>query len=472
VSKENAQPVIGISEAQLKQLLSLLDTKNTESKSQPHTAAKPGLSKVASRSWIIDSGATDHISSSPQLSLGTNNRCSLPPVLLPSGDKANIVAKGSMPLNSVYYLHNVLCVPTFKVDLISVSHLTRDLNCSVIFFPYWCILQDLATRRMIGLGKQHNGLYYLVALATKNNFTNHSSATKNNFTNHPTCNLTVSPTDLWHNRLGHTSPLRLNFLAKKFLNFSIQSNKPCPICPLAKQSRLPFSPSVISSLKPFELIHCDIWGRYRHPSLSGAYYFLTIVDDFTRFTWIFLMQHKSEAQSLLRRFFSYVLTQFNTRIKTFRSDSGGEFLSLRSFFHDNGVVFQHSCVYTPQQNGVVERKHRHILQVARALRFQAHLPTQFWGECALTATHIINCLPSPVLSFHTPFELLYSKPPSFSHLRVFGCLAYATNVHPSHKFERRSIPSIFIGYPTGQKAFKLFDLSQIYTCSSFLCCST
>ena len=140
VSNENAQPVIGISEAQLKQLLSLLDTKNSESKSQLDTTAKPGLSKVASRSWIINSGATYHIFSSPQLSLGINNRCLLPPVLLPSGDKANIVAKGSMPLNSVYYLHNVLCVPTFKVDLILVSRLIRDLDCSIIFFPYWCIL--------------------------------------------------------------------------------------------------------------------------------------------------------------------------------------------------------------------------------------------------------------------------------------------------------------------------------------------
>jgi hypothetical protein len=129
------------------------------------------------------------------------------------------------------------------------------------------------------------------------------------------------------------------------------------------------------------------------------------------------------------------------------------------FFQDNGVIFQHSCVYTPQQNGVVECKHRHILQVARALKFQAQLPTQFWGECALTAVHIINRLPSSVLSFKTPFELLYSKPHSFSHIRVFGCLAYATNVHPSHKFDFHSMPSIFIGYPTGQKAYKLFDLS-------------
>ena len=154
------------------------------------------------------------------------------------------------------------------------------------------------------------------------------------------------------------------------------------------------------------------------------------------------MTHKSEAQSLIYKFFNHVLTQFESHIKIFRSDNGGELISLRSFFDDLDVIFQHSCVYTPQQNRVVECKHRHILQVA-------HLPTLFWGECALTAVHLINRLPSPVLSFKTPFELLYTKPPSFYHLRVFGCLAYATNVHTSYKFDYRSIPSIFIRYPIG-----------------------
>ena len=177
------------------------------------------------------------------------------------------------------------------------------------------------------------------------------------------------------------------------------------------------------------------------------------------------MKHKDEAQPLIKHFFSYVSTQFKSHIKKFRSDNGGEFLSLQSFFKDNGVLFQHACVYTPQQNGVVERKHRHILQVALALKIQAQLPNQFWGECALTAVHIINRLPSPVLSFKTPFERLYSKPPSYSHLRVFGCLAYATNVHVSHKFDHRAITCIFIGYPVGQKAYKLFNLStrKIFT---------
>ncbi|KAJ9554960.1 hypothetical protein OSB04_009574 [Centaurea solstitialis] len=450
------EPSISLSKAHLEQLLSILNSQSikpeSDSSSGPKAnATKTGLSKVNSPNWIIDSGATDHIVSSQ--SLHKTKRCTLSPVLLPSGEKVQINAKGSLPLNSKYNMHDVLSVPTFKVDLISVSRSTRGLSCSIAFFPYWCILQDLATRKTIGLGKQQNGLYYLVALATDDRVAI-SSRTKSQ----PTCNLTTSSTDLWHNRLGHVSSSRLSFIAKKFLNIPVEINKVCHICPLAKQSRLSFGTSTISSIKPFDLIHCDIWGNYGHASLSGAHYFLTVVDDYTRFTWIFLMKHKNETQSILKRFFSYVLTQFGTRIKTLRSDNGGEFSSLRTFFEDNGVIFQHSCVHTPQQNGVVERKHRHILQVARALKFQANLPRDFWGECALTSVYIINRLPSPLLSFKTPFELLYSEPPSFSHLRVFGCLAYATNVKISHKFDARAIAALFIGYPLGQKGYKLFDL--------------
>ncbi|CAL2238959.1 unnamed protein product [Prunus armeniaca] len=131
---------------------------------------------------------------------------------------------------------------------------------------------------------------------------------------------------------------------------------------------------------------------------------------------------------------------------------------MRAFFKDNGIIFQHSCVSTPQQNGVVERKHRHILETASALCFQAHLPLHFWGECVLTATYLINRFPTPILSHKTPYEMLYAKPPSYSHMRVFGCLAYATSINPSHKFASRAKRCVFIGYPIGQKAYKLYDL--------------
>nr|TKR89916.1 hypothetical protein D5086_0000238510 [Populus alba] len=153
--KDEVRPTVSLSETQLKQLLSLLNNHEDSSSSKANAVTKPGFSELDNHNWIIDSGATDHITSSSEL-LNENKDCSLPPVLLPSGDKADIIAKGSLPLNSVYYLHDVLSVPTFKVDLMSVSRLTRSLNCSVTFLPYWCILQDLATRRTIGLAPPHD----------------------------------------------------------------------------------------------------------------------------------------------------------------------------------------------------------------------------------------------------------------------------------------------------------------------------
>lgn len=129
-------------------------------------------------------------------------------------------------------------------------------------------------------------------------------------------------------------------------------------------------------------------------------------------------------------------------------------------------MLETSCPYTPQQNGVVERNHRHLLEMSRALRFQASLPIEFWGDCVLTTAYIINKLPTRILGNKRPHEILLGKTPSYDHFRVFGCLAYAhDSLYKQDKFGEKGRPCVFLGYPMGQKGYKLYDLKneKIYT---------
>lgn len=224
--------------------------------------------------------------------------------------------------------------------------------------------------------------------------------------------------NLWHCRMGHPSHTRLLHLKNILPSFNNPSSEPCTVCHMAKQKRLPFPNNNNMSTIPFHLIHCDIWGPFTIASSNGFRYFLTIVDDATRCTWVYLMRNKSDVKLLLPSYISLVENQFNTKIKVIRSDNGLE-CGMKEFFSSKGILHQLSCVDTPQQNSVVERKHQHLLNVARALRFQAHLPLIFWDDCVLTAAYLINRTPTPLLTNKTPFEMLYNKSPSYSHLKVF-----------------------------------------------------
>lgn len=125
------------------------------------------------------------------------------------------------------------------------------------------------------------------------------------------------------------------------------------------------------------------------------------------------------------------------------------------------MIHQKSCPYTPQQNGVVEKKHQHLLNVSRALMFTANLPLKFWGESVLTASYIINRLPMLRLNNKTPYEMVYKKPATYNNIRVFGCLTHVyVNKHDRNKFAPRSRECIFLGYPPTIKGYKLYDLKE------------
>ena len=260
-------------------------------------------------------------------------------------------------------------------------------------------------------------------------------------------------------RLGHISHDRHQCIAATFPFISFKNVKiPCDTCRFAKQRKLPHCSSLTKTSHIFEILHADIWGPFSHTSILGHKFFLTLVDDFSRFTWVILMKSKSETRKHLTQFISFIETQFSTKLKCLRSDNGAEFL-MQDFFLNKGIVHQRSCVETPQQNGIVERKHQHILNVARSISFQANLPKKLWNFAIQHSVHIINRVPTPLLQNKCPYEILYKQPPVLIHLKTFGCLSYAsTNVAHRSKFDHRARKTVFLGFKEGMKGFILYDL--------------
>lgn len=414
--------------------------------------------------WVIDIGATDHICHGIKQFTRIN---SLHPniyhITIPNGKRIVVHSIGEVQLTKDILLKNVLYIPSFHFNLIYVPQLVKDLQCSIFFNASGCFCQGPSMRRPWCLGELTKGLYHSSRQSGANRTDMLPPASSSLQANSLTLDSpNLDAIKLWHLRLGHIPVNILKYVDTSLCSKSFNNACICSICPLAKQCRSPFGHSEIKTSRIFELVHVDVWGPYHTPTTGNCSGFLTIVDDYSRSTWVYLLRKKNESVNLLQHFFTYIEKQFGTFVKVVRSDNAKELCEgdTLKLYQTKGIIHQKSTAATPQQNGVVERKHRHLLEVARALLFQSNLPTKFWGDCIQTVVYIINRSPLPSIGYTSPYERLFGNKPSYDHMRAFGCLCFVNTLKQGRtKFEARAHPCVFLGYPFGQKAYKIYDLT-------------
>ncbi|GJR99898.1 ribonuclease H-like domain-containing protein [Tanacetum coccineum] len=316
--------------------------------------------------WITDSGANQHMTVSTKFLVNVVDVLNLGlTVGHPNGTQALITKIGDLKVNNDITLYDVLVVHEYTVSLLFVHKLARDSKMFVGFDENKCYFQDLKTNKTMGIGRQCNGLYLFDIDKTCKIISNNCIAT---------CYVSRS---LWHQRLGHPADQVLNVLNKS-LNLDSQSvsDHLCDTCNKAKQTREPFSLSDHKSTKIGQLVHLDVWGPYKITSRDGFRYFLTVVDDYSRAVWTYMLKGKDDVYDSIVNFVNMLSNQFETNVKVFRSDNGSEFVNNR----------------------------------------------------------LQSLTPSSVLTGKSPFYLVYGHDPSLSHLRVFGCLCYATILNNQDKF--------------------------------------
>ncbi|CAJ2637099.1 unnamed protein product [Trifolium pratense] len=269
---------------------------------------------------------------------------------------------------------------------------------------------------------------------------------------------------IWHQRFGHLNFRYLTQLVSKGMVTGLPRietpDKLCDGCLIGKQSRNTFNKSLpMRSSSVLGVVHSDVCGPFDVNSLGGNRYFLTFVDEYSRKIWLYLLKTKDEAFEIFKNFKVLVEKQSGKSIKILRTDGGGEYNSknFESFCTSHGIEHEITAPYTPQHNGLAERRNRTILDMARCMVKHKGLPKSFWGEAVNTAVYVLNRCPTKKLKDKVPEEIWTGKKPSVSHFKVFGALCHKHVPEAKrNKLDDRSEPMILVGYHvTG--AYKLYN---------------
>lgn len=415
-------------------------------------------------SWIVDSGATCHMCNNRKMFIEFESSQPIQEVTLGDGYSVEATGSGSVMLNMILAddkiqkckLSNVLYVPRLSYNLLSVSMATQS-GKTVKFSANECSLMD-ANGKPIAIAKKVDSLYYVHCQEHKEA---HSAATESA---HKETKGTT-----WHRRFGHLGVQNLKRLAKEQLvdglDYDVlQDTDFCESCVEGKHHRAPFpSDGRKRATEPLGLVHSDVCGKINEKSLSGAEYFLTFIDDYSHYVWMYVLKHKDEVFNKFVQWKAEVETYSGRKLKVLRTDNGGEYTSKEfdAFLKTEGVRHELTVPKTPEQNGVAERMNRTLVETVRSMLADAKLPQKFWAEALATAVYLRNRSPTKAVADMTPYEAWTGEKPTVSHLRVFGCDAYAHIPKDERKkLDPKARKCILLGYGTETKGYRLYDTKQ------------
>ena len=427
--------------------------------------ALSSTSKIEKDDWLVDSGASKHMcndedSFTDMEDLDENDAKK---VTVGNGQPVDVLKKGTVKLEvegpngeiKICKLKNVLFVPDLCFNLMSVGK-ASEANITVTFSDDECKFISEKSG-IIATGRKLNGLYHL----------NRAKKTDEKAM-HVTSSL-IEKESIWHSRYAHLGHKNLSKLSDENMVTGLDYNSSkdhefCKPCAEGKHHRTKFPKGGGSRANEvLELVHTDVCGKMDVESLSGKEYFGTFIDDKSRYTWAYGLKYKSDMFETFMEWKAMVERSTERKVKTLRSDNGGEYISneFKNYLKAEGITHQNTVRKTPEQNGVAERMNRTLQEAMRSMLFESNLPKRFWAEALSTSTYLRNRSPTRAVLEMTPYEAFTNQKPDVDHLKVFGCRAYAhVPKDERKKLDSKVRESIFLGYGTNVKGYRLYDVNR------------